>query len=288
MKRFLAVLLCLLLILSAASATEVSELRGYKKGAKSPYQYVFLGTYPYEKDGTRARVMWRILSVDDGIALLLTENIIDVQQIIFVDNEKDSDKYNYRRINAYNESDMYVWINSVMLDDLCSEGDFRAALIETENGLIYPPTTSWMRNTAYGFANTTATKPSSTRLAWGTEYAKHHKLYENFGNKKSTLNIAGSRQASPYWVNHIKDPKAVKMQIAGYDGHLSYGTYSRVNIGLRPATQVDLGKLKIIGGSGTKQDPYELRIRDEFVGASAADTQPAEIEDDETTETTDE
>ena len=35
------------------------EIRGYEKGAG--YEYVRLGAYPYEADGTEAPVLWRVL-----------------------------------------------------------------------------------------------------------------------------------------------------------------------------------------------------------------------------------
>lgn len=73
-------LLIVLMLMPALNAPAESILRGYEKGAG--YQYVLLGEYPYEKDGTIAPVLWRILDVENGRALLLTEYIIDTQQAI--------------------------------------------------------------------------------------------------------------------------------------------------------------------------------------------------------------
>jgi len=51
-KRFAAILLALICLAGSASAADTSEIRGYLKG--EDYQYILLGSYPYEEDGTVA------------------------------------------------------------------------------------------------------------------------------------------------------------------------------------------------------------------------------------------
>ena len=79
-KKLLAFLAALLLLAPCAALAD-TPLRGYVKG--EGYQYVTLGSYPYGADGTPAPVLWRILEVKDGQALLLTEYVVDVSQVIF-------------------------------------------------------------------------------------------------------------------------------------------------------------------------------------------------------------
>ena len=129
-------------------------LRGYEKG--QGYQYVLLGEYPYEKDGTPAPVLWRILEVKDGQALLLTDQIIDTQQVIFETDQRKIDRYEYRRINRYEESDLFAWLNSVALDTLLAEDPARDALIDQNGrGKLFILDMDEFRNTDYGFSANT-------------------------------------------------------------------------------------------------------------------------------------
>ena len=102
MKRicviFLAAVL-LLLSLPPAFAEEKEEhpvFRGFDGG----YQYVLLGEYPYDCDGiimgndpyssdvkTEVQpVLWRILSLEDNTLLMLTEYVIELQQVQFIND----------------------------------------------------------------------------------------------------------------------------------------------------------------------------------------------------------
>ena len=51
--------------------------------------------------------------------------------------------------------------------------------------------------------------------------------------------------------------------------HLSYGAYTRVNIGLRLSVRLDLNQLQVTGGDGTKQSPYQFA----YTGSAGAVTQ---------------
>ena len=113
----LAAILLILILLPVAVFGE--ELRGYIKGEE--YQYVQLGEYPYEADGTVRPVLWRVLTVNDGSALLLTEYIIDTKQVIFETDQRVIEKHSFRRISSYAESDLYEWLNSDGLNALLGE-----------------------------------------------------------------------------------------------------------------------------------------------------------------------
>lgn len=256
MKRFLILLLCICFLTASATAANTADIRGYDKA--SGYQYVLLGSYPYEKDGTPAPLLWRILAVkEENQALLLTEDVIDVQQVIYCDNQADIKKRNFRRITAFNQSDLYTWLNTDMLDTMCSGQPFRDALIDTENGKLFPLTNLEFMNTEYGFPHTKDV--AKIREAVGTPYAKHHILYSHFKGL-NTLNIEAGN--SPYWTSTLRraDTQGWYLQIVGFDGHLSWGNYTRVNIGIRPSVLLDLSQCSIAGGSGTETDPWRLSI----------------------------
>ena len=77
MKRIIALLLAALLMVSCALADVA--LRGYD--AKSGYVYVTLGQCPQDADGGIEPIVWRVLSVEDGRAYLLSEYVLEARPI---------------------------------------------------------------------------------------------------------------------------------------------------------------------------------------------------------------
>lgn len=75
MKRIIALLLAALLMVSCALADVA--LRGYD--AKSGYVYVTLGQCPQDADGGVEPIVWRVLSVEDGRAYLLSEYVLEAR-----------------------------------------------------------------------------------------------------------------------------------------------------------------------------------------------------------------
>ena len=243
-KKLLAFLAALLLMLPCAALAD-SPLRGYVKG--EGYQYVSLGAYPYEADGTVAPVLWRVLETKDGQALLLTEYVIDVSQVIFETDEKVIKKQTYRRIDSYAESDLYTHLNTTVLDTLLGDDPLRGALLEEEGGgRLFILTDEQFLRTDYGFVNTRWNEQKS-RQAVATPYALSRGLYRD-----------RSTGTSPYWVATIRSKDGVKLALVGYNGHLSWGAYTRTNVGLRLSVRLDMAQLRISGGAGTKEDPFLL------------------------------
>ena len=66
----LMMILCLTLILPAGA----EGIRSYDK-ADGGWQYVTMGVYPYEADGAMREVLWRVLFVENGEALLLADQV---------------------------------------------------------------------------------------------------------------------------------------------------------------------------------------------------------------------
>lgn len=244
MKKLLAFLAALLLMLPCAALAD-SPLRGYVKG--EGYQYVSLGAYPYEADGAVAPVLWRVLETKDGQALLLTEYVMDVSQVIFETDEKVIKKQTYRRIDSYAESDLYTHLNTTVLDTLLGDDPLRGALLEEEGGgRLFILTDEQFLRTDYGFVNTRWNEQKS-RQAVATPYALSRGLYRD-----------RSTGTSPYWVATIRSKDGVKLALVGYNGHLSWGAYTRTNVGLRLSVRLDMAQLRISGGAGTKEDPFLL------------------------------
>ncbi len=271
MKRFLAAVLVLVCLCSQALAADITDLRGFDEEAG--YQYLELGTYPYEADGTVAPVTWRILKVDGETAILITEYIIDVRQVVETPTFSDQQKRRYRRFTTFPESDLYAWMQGPMLDTIFAQQDFRDALVEHENGLLYVMTNLEFMNEEYGFPHTksgsTIENPGEKivpeavrRMAMGTPYAKQVRLYENWAGKNKTLYV-DQNGCSPYWTSTMRSDngKGFRLGIIGKNGHISWGTYGCVYIGVRPAAEIRLDALEVAGGSGTLEDPWKMEMK---------------------------
>lgn len=262
MKRIVTVLCVIVICLSVSAAMCDQTIRGYNDTDK--YCYVHLGTYPMTAKGERGPVLWRVLSVDNGKALMLADKILDVQQVIFCDNMKDSNARKFRKITDYAESDLNTWLNEVMLADLCSEQDFSSALVERQYGRLYPLTIEQLLMPEYGFSKTrwvSDDKRLQSRQFIATDYARTHELYKGYTKPANNkLYVDRKWGTSPAWVAEVKGPKDVKLALIGYNGHISYGVYTRVNVGVLPALTLDLAKCTVNGGSGTAEDPFTISV----------------------------
>ena len=255
-----AVLALFLLLLLPAQA----EIQGYVKG--QGYNYVYFGQYPYDRDGTVQPVLWRVLAVQDNKALMLTEYLIDTDQVIFVTDEKIIENHSYRRIETFEESDLFPKLSTEYVDRLLGDDPIRNALVAQPNGaILFMLNDEDYVNTDYGFEK-------SRWAEWPARIKSHEAQGTPYAVKQRGLYVAYQNDMSPYWVATVKSPTDYKLQIVGFNGHLSYGAYTRVNIGLRLAVQLDLNQIEISGGQGSKQSPYQVR----YTG-SAAPSQPAEL-----------
>lgn len=255
-----AVLILLLLLLLPAQA----EIQGYAKG--QGYNYVYFGEYPYDRDGTVQPVLWRVLAVQDNKALMLTEYLIDTDQVIFVTDEKIIENHSYRRIETFEESDLFPKLSTEYVDRLLGDDPIRNALVAQPNGaILFLLNDEDYVNTDYGFEK-------SRWAEWPARIKSHEAQGTPYAIKQRGLYVAYQNDMSPYWVATVKSSTDYKLQIVGFNGHLSYGAYTRVNIGLRLAVQLDLNQVAISGGQGTKQSPYQFS----YTG-SAAPAEPAEL-----------
>ena len=276
-NRLCPLLIILLMLLLLPAGVLGEEMRGFVKG--QGYQYVNLGEYPYEADGTVRPVLWRILSIDDGIALLHMENVIDVKQVIFETDPKVIEKHTFRRISSYAESDLFPWINSEMLDNLMGDNPLRGALVsDPELGTLRPLTKEEALTPAYGFSNNPWGEEINAhpdRQGVSTPYARSKGLYVERANGKS-----------PWWCIAIKNPTDYKFGLVGHNGHISWGAYTNTKVaGLRLAVRLDLARVRITGGDGSRNNPFMLACTEEkpaapvpedAAGEPAASPKPAD------------
>ena len=144
--------------------------------------------------------------------------------------------------------------------------------------LFYIMTYADMKNGIFGFPKTThgntkenegeiAVPESGRRKAYATPYAKSKVQYPDW--KKNTaqykldvvtvyegMTYGGS---SPYWT--IKRRPGYYMSgIVGANGHLSWSNMASVRVGVRPATIIDLNRLRVTGGNGTLESPWVMEV----------------------------
>lgn len=250
-KAALCMLTVIILTLAGLeNARADAQLRGYDKVRK--YEYVQMGSYPYEKDGTEKPVLWRVLESENGLATLMTEYIIDTSQVIFETDPRAIENRTFRRIDRYADSDMCAWLTDTVTPRLMGADPVINAMTAPREGQgkIYLFDTEDMTNTAYGF----------TSEFWGEnwEHRPRCAVGTPYATKSRGLYVDESGY-STYWIGELHSgAEGYKLWIVSYNGHISAGVYTRVNIGVRPVTTLDLSLLEITGGSGTKADPYTL------------------------------
>ena len=275
-KRFLAWLTVLVLCCffgiagaPAESAVDACGLRGWDHDAG--WQYVIMGYYPYEEDGSKAPVLWQVLAVEDGKALLYTTYIIDAHQPTEVSG-KNAEKHNYPVISDYGETDLNRWLNDEMIGMLLADEPVINAVTEEQYGRLYPLTDFELMEEKYGFTNQRFYEVRS-RWAYATPYALSVKLYPDYGSRIQKDRSYGT---SGYWVAALKrDTKTNEQKTGRYlqicagiadphekggtnIGHLSFGYLNRTTVGLRLALRLDTSRVQVISGSGTIWDPCRL------------------------------
>ncbi len=245
--------------LPQCTAVDACGLRGWDEFYG--YEYVIMGYYPYEADGTPAPVLWQVLDVDTeaGKALLLTTYLVDVCQPIYCDDPALAKSKKYRRIDDYGESDMNVWINETLFPRLLEGEPVIAAVTEEKYGRLYPLSDEELMTEKYGFPNLRYWAHPE-KVTFATPYTLNVKLHPNYGSKVYKDPETGT---SSYWATALKTPGGEFMQICGLDGHLSYGTLVRTTVGLRVALRLDISKIQVVSGSGTIWDPCRLGLRED-------------------------
>ena len=255
----LALWLCLLVPMKAV-ASEV--LRGYD--AQEGYQYVYLGRFPQTAQGEEHPVLWRVLSVKEGQAYLLSEYIL-------FNNRIHSDDEEYAAFSgAFNQTEVFSLLNGPFEQvEITAEEEaylreqtyygyayeaemsfleqaftpVEAAYLVTDEALgsVFLPSAEDLKNAAYGFGS------NELRQAYGTPYAIEQCGLFQYMN--------GS---SPYWTRTQSISYDYAARCTKEEGNLGYIRCVVMNEGCRPAVRLRLDHLQILGGSGTMDDPYTL------------------------------
>lgn len=258
MKR-ICILVLALMLGTCAAAQESFALRGYDQ--KEGYQYVQLGEFPQDADGTAHPILWRVLSVDDTQAYLLSE------YILFNNRVHPDDKEYIAFEAAFNQTEMFELLNGpfegsplleeeqaklkkrerlgrVHIAEICfkdqafTPAEQRMLFSDETLGMVFLASAEDLKNPWMGFAS------SKQRKAFGTEYALQNGLFQY------------QNGSSPYWTRSQSKSFAYGTRCTKVDGDLGYIRCVVMNEGCRPAVRLLLDGLGPTGGDGTMENPY--------------------------------
>ena len=246
---FLLFLTAVLTIGSVVPVFADATLHGYSKGAG--YEYVEFGSYPTDADGTVRPILWRVLRADANEAWLLSEYVLFGSPV----------HGDYEHYQGWEKSDLYLYLNSVFINDAFTAEERAALLNRTEdNALVTLITSDEMKDASIGFSSNNA------RLCESTAYAKilpDPPIFElpktnNKGRWKPLYIYSKGHKYSPWWsrtrsVDYPHEQRRVMDE--GKIGRISTGNS---DLGVRPTVYVNLGLLNIGSGNGSMDNPYQL------------------------------
>ena len=227
--RVLALFLTVILFPFAAWA---EGLRGYD--AKEGYQYIALGNWTQGENGEKQPIIWRVLTVNETEALLLSEYVLGNRRVHPDDNEYVAFK------GVWNLTDMYDFLNGTFLPEAFTQEEVPLLLVCEELGTVFLPSGEELSNKEYGFINNKA------RMGKGTPYALANGLFKY------------STKFSPYWTRSQSTTKNFGARCTKVKGNLGYIRVVVENLGWRPACRLDLSTAQIVSGEGTLEKPFTL------------------------------
>ena len=229
-RRLGAVLLLLCMLSGTCALAQESSLRGYTR--EDGWQYVELGAYPQTLDYGLEPILWRVLTVQDGEAYLVSEYVLCHHRL-------HSDDADYVLNGGdFAQTEMYAYLN----------GDFLDGFSLTERALISGPVTLLsaedLKNADYGFTG------DVSRRAWGTPYALQNGLFQyssQFGS------------SSPYWTRTQNPKSTYAASCTKAKGNLGWIRVVVQNLGCRPACTLHLAEQKFPLGDGTMDNPFRFK-----------------------------
>lgn len=230
-RRFLSAVLAVSLLLAAPAVPAAEDgIRGFDP--RGGYAYIAFGSFPYGRDGGAEAILWRVLTVRDGGACLLSEHILEARPV-----HHDSGGY-----RGWAGSDLEGYLNGAFRKAAFTPAE-RYALLEKDGSTVTLPSAEDLKNAAYGFIS------AASRQAQSTAYAKAGGL----------LDYGGARRYGPYWTSTPSERPNAQRRVM-QDGALGFYAVDAKDIGVRPMVWLDLGRAAIAGGGGTAGDPYLLTV----------------------------
>ena len=285
-----------LLFCGAGFAAADDFLRGYEK--ENGYVYVSLGQYPQLADGTELPILWRVLTVDEEKAYLLSEYILFARPMHITRRECETDeqKRSYTRSDYEKElkgdfaqTELCEYLNGTFAEAAFTQEEMEMLLPCEDFGKVFLISRDDMKNKNIGLGSTNPGTLSAKKIAanpgvraWGTEWAIHNNGVpkEEFPDPKArTVGLAGEHvsveevrlyvfqakygSCSPWWARSQSVSNGGHATATKDGGQIGHIEVARDNIGVRPALYLALDCFKITGGAGTMEDPYQIALSHE-------------------------
>ena len=273
-RKGLAVMLLAVLLAAGAGAEGaigVESLRGYD--IDDGYQYVLLGQYPQEIDGgtpdegdqtwrwrasyqknkdekemheelidpdsiPSSPILWRVLSVNDSYAFILSEFILFPSPMHLSDWE-------YQDIGKdYGKTDLCAKLNGEFAEKAFTAAEMAMFLPFEDFGKIFILSAADLKDKSIGFG----TKKS--RKCWATEYSI--RACGGFVYRTAVGN------SSPYWLRDQSTNNRRAARCTKQDGDIGYYNCRNPEEGVRPAVHLDMTAFRIVEGAGTRANPFVI------------------------------
>ena len=221
--------LCILFILPVN--VPAAGISGYS--SSTGYQYIEMGTFPQTLEGGQEPIIWRVLAVEENSAYLLSEYVLMNHRLHYDDTAYEISG------GEFTQTEIYAYLNGEFLTNFTSR-ELAFIRIDNNGGLFTLPTKDDLKNKSYGFAGDTE------RRGYPTAYAVNNGLFQY------------SNDSSPYWTRTQSTSHAYAAICTKEQGSLGYIRVEVQNEGLRPACYLLLDDLEFTGGSGTRNDPYQI------------------------------
>lgn len=205
-------------------STTSFQLKGYDT-ATGIYDYVYFGRYP--QIGDDDPILWRVLTVQDGQALLLSEKILDAHRY------DTSSK-------TWEGSELKSWLNNDFISTAFNPQERAAIVDSTERDKVFPLLEDDLKKSEYGF---TSNETDPKRSAIPTEHALGRAVDSRNGK-------------SIYYTRTPGDGD--NMVAVTSKGMLSLAGIERDDLGIRPAIWIKTGEFSITKGDGSLRQPYIL------------------------------
>ena len=241
--RFVCILMAMMCLLPALAEEAEPSLRGWDK--KDGYVYLTLGAFPQTQEGERLPILWRVLSVEDGKAFMLSEYVLEARRL-HGDYKEYANKANHKTKPGfdgdYTQTELAKYLDSDFLQNFTG-GELALIAPDAAMGCFYLLSADDLKNQDYGFTS------NESRKAWGTEYAKANGLFVY-------RSARGSH--SPYWTRTQSTSNTQGARCIKSQGEIGYINVITEDEGLRPACCLDTSKVTILSGAGTREDPFVL------------------------------
>lgn len=282
----LAALLLAAMLACSACAEGTEALKPYDE--ENGYTYIYFGRYPQSIDGgspdegvntwnwrklyrdwevaTRKELklkihdpidpydpgplepdplLWRVLSVDEGQIYVMSE------YVLFASPVHPSMKEYRETGQDFGETDLCKKLNGAFADTAFTDAEKEALLPFGAYGKVSLPASDDLSNQAMGFSK----KKPETRKAKATEYAIR-------STGAIVYRIAVGNH-TPYWMREQSTQDGRHARATKQNGAVGHLHCDAADVGARPVLLLIPDRVRITGGSGTKEDPYQLSAVEE-------------------------